>query len=303
MINSLFIGLALLACHDNTCTCIGVSAEENMRMSDAIFTARVLKIETALVVPEYARDSSMVWYHTKGISENRLVTLEKKTTYKGRNLADTIQVITGNGGGDCGYYFQTGVTYLIYGHTTKYSFPDWLHMRPDSGYNVYSRNIVSTGICDRTTASIDDELNVLKKVLIDTVDVWSVKTNGRVLATSNQTTIVNSGRPMQVDISSLKESDSLQLCYWTDSGREFFGWHCILKGASGTVVATRKHAADPEGLWSTKRENYISLPVKMLRELMQKNNSKSIAVEFNFDHEPGYNVYKNKPVCLIRDRK
>lgn len=74
---------------------------------------------------------------------NRLVTFEVARSWKGVTTT-RVEVRTGSGGGDCGYEFVTGVSYVIYAGQTSES--DW-----------------GTSICTRTTpsASAVDDLTYL----------------------------------------------------------------------------------------------------------------------------------------------
>ena len=68
--------------------------------------------------------------------EQRLVRLEILQALKGVS-GNRIEVVTGRGGGDCGYTFRRGDTYLVYAH------------RRDGAKRLY------TGICSRTQALSD----------------------------------------------------------------------------------------------------------------------------------------------------
>jgi hypothetical protein len=61
---------------------------------------------------------------------------------------------------------------------------------------------------------------------IDTIDVWTVRPNGKPIINSNQTSIMFD-HPMIVNLSSFNDTDSLEICYWTDHGSQTQRWHYI----------------------------------------------------------------------------
>jgi len=86
-----------------------------------IFSGRVTKISQIAI----KLDSGDVY-------QERIVTFDVRHRYRGPENDAVTQVVTGFGGGDCGYDFRTGRDYLVY------AFPD-----PPTG-KLY------TGICQRT---------------------------------------------------------------------------------------------------------------------------------------------------------
>ena len=76
--------------------------EEAVGGADAVFRARVLRVETDVVTePGWGRYS------------RQRVTLRVAGVWKGA-LADTAVLFTGAGGGDCGFPFRRGEDYVIY---------------------------------------------------------------------------------------------------------------------------------------------------------------------------------------------
>ena len=65
----------------------------------------------------YKLDSEQVSYLIKKYKSYTLIITDKYKTVTG--TADTIQIITGFGGGDCGYNFEIGKDYIVYGDTWK----------------------------------------------------------------------------------------------------------------------------------------------------------------------------------------
>lgn len=74
--------------------------------ADAIFEATVASIETrSFPIPD-----------GKAMRSERVVSLQDVRAWRG-DVADTI--VTGMGGGDCGYHFQVGVRYVVVGHRNQ----------------------------------------------------------------------------------------------------------------------------------------------------------------------------------------
>ena len=142
----------------SNCSCYIPSVSENATKSDAIFEAKVIKVDTLNVVPE-------IFIRTKGgYTVGHLVTLKLKNTFKG-NLSDTISLMTGNGGGDCGYYFIPKKTYLIYAYTRLYYLVTYIDKHNSLKYRSIERRFLTTTICDRTTDNINTELPQLQEFL------------------------------------------------------------------------------------------------------------------------------------------
>jgi hypothetical protein len=72
----------------------------------------------------------------------KLVTFKVQDSWKGKQ-GDSIIVRTGNGGGDCGYSFVNGKSYLVYGYSSK--------------------GVLWTSICSRTRPldKADDDIKAL----------------------------------------------------------------------------------------------------------------------------------------------
>jgi hypothetical protein len=90
-----------------------------------------------------------------------LVTARLISTYKGKAETQTITILTGLGGGDCGYYFSVNKEYLIYGREGLFNILDNSGLKPV----ISQRKYYTTTICDRTTADINKELPLLKAAM------------------------------------------------------------------------------------------------------------------------------------------
>lgn len=107
----LIIGAALLttgAARVSACSCVGpIVACESAWTTDAIFVGKVLS------VGRVAGTGDPRWLR-------RLVRFDVREAFKGVQLGE-IEVGTGAGGGDCGYDFREGRTYLVYAHRNQAS--------------------------------------------------------------------------------------------------------------------------------------------------------------------------------------
>lgn len=94
---------------------------EARRNAKSVFTGKVLVVESPAEL-----------FYTK-------VTMEIQSAWKGTHTYKLI-ILTGRGGGDCGYRFEVGETYLVYAYQ-------------------YNKSYLGTNICQRT--------NVLHNELVD----------------------------------------------------------------------------------------------------------------------------------------
>lgn len=80
----------------------------------------------------------------------RIAVTEK---YKGRIIADTITIMTGVGNGDCGFPFEIGKQYIIYGSSDNLFQKKYLQMKRGE----IIKGVYWTDICMRTTLYTDEE--------------------------------------------------------------------------------------------------------------------------------------------------
>lgn len=146
---------------DNFCSCFPVTVEENIERSQLIFTGKVLQVDTLHTIPDYfiknksATEDNICCYTTK-----YLVKLKSDRIYKGKMHSDTIYIMTGQGGGDCGYYFKLNSDYLIYARSEEYYMLDF-NAKP----KITQKEFYSTTDCDRTTDLIKKESTLLEAAL------------------------------------------------------------------------------------------------------------------------------------------
>ncbi|MGZ4041197.1 MAG: hypothetical protein ACXVNR_11575 [Bacteroidia bacterium] len=126
------------------CDCPGAaSVSDAVKSSDIVVTAKILSKETIT-----AKDGKFEWNEAK----YTILVLHK---HKGKFKNDTVAVVTGMGGGDCGYHFETGKTYIIYASHNRKNGSDKPKEFPANAYR--------TSICTRTVLYNEKEFQELKK--------------------------------------------------------------------------------------------------------------------------------------------
>jgi len=159
MISSFLI--LLIPAHIRACSCQLIpDVEKAYVQADLIAKAKVMKVKIVLV-PDSARINELIKAGADSQSlRSPLVeeTLQKvhlriKTRYKGKWETDTLTLFTGISGGDCGYRFRKGKTYIVY--ADGYPYPADL-----SGKQLYYR----TNICTRTRRPSPAESGALRQI-------------------------------------------------------------------------------------------------------------------------------------------
>ena len=136
--------------------------------------------------------------------------------------------------------------------------------------------------------------------LADTVDVWTVKINGKAIINSNQTDILYFKHPMKIKLPSFADNDTLQICYWTDSGLERYKWYYIFKNASNLILYKFTNPIDSSShTKSIDRKNYISFCIRDLKQIMKNKSVNKIFVEFEQDNSNLSKEYSHKTICTI----
>jgi hypothetical protein len=135
------------------CSCIGESTVKgSVKSSDLVIVGNILTGERIDVA-----DTS--WSPGKdSLGNDRFVVRSKMKyrvlvtqTFKGKFKGDTITLLTGMGSGDCGYHFNVGSSYIIYGYK-------------DAASNGWRSNTFTTNICTRTRPATDiSEIDAIRK--------------------------------------------------------------------------------------------------------------------------------------------
>ena len=137
------------------CNCIGEeSVKAAFRKYDIIVVGRVMSIDniTMQVKNDLIQDRHQAKLRVFNFHFKK-VTLEVRKIYKGKIKTGIVEIITGQGRGDCGFPFQIGETYLIYSSFENTYF--------EQGEKV--SNYLFTDICSRTTHDFIQETAAIKK--------------------------------------------------------------------------------------------------------------------------------------------
>jgi len=157
------------------CTCIGKdkqTTESELNFSDIAVKGKVIAV------------SGFYYYDTVGssmpgrnfdekkegylIRKYRVFNVVVDKKYKSpKNMSDTIQIVTGYGGGDCGYEFEVGKDYIIYGEQWKENKLSVKHRKRKDKYRIIDTTIANkfyTDICRLTQEATTKELENLKRL-------------------------------------------------------------------------------------------------------------------------------------------
>jgi hypothetical protein len=130
--------LCTVASNADACSCMGAGPPcQAAWAADTVFVGQVVSIEQLPVVRDADRIPSFL---------TRRVTMRLIESFRGVASQTTIDVRTGTGGGDCGFGFEHGRTYLVYASNT--------------------REGLATSICSRTRATEDarEDLDYLRNI-------------------------------------------------------------------------------------------------------------------------------------------
>ena len=86
--------------------------------------------------------------------------IKVERVYKGKTVCDTLDIFTGNGGGDCGYRFEIGEKYIVYGNKVTY----FGFSNNDYDYPK-DKNCMWTNICTRPTNYYQTEIDEIEKII------------------------------------------------------------------------------------------------------------------------------------------
>ncbi len=143
---SLLLFIALATIYAKPCTCdLGITPEMALKDSDMVFRGTVIACDTFFVRADgYARRSGVVYPMVR-------CKLQVDAWLKGQSWQRRITIVTGSGGGDCGYRFARGKAYVVYAMWTK------IYVGGESA----KRRFRYTSICARTTDKVEAEWKAL----------------------------------------------------------------------------------------------------------------------------------------------
>lgn len=128
------------------CTCIGESTvKSELKSHDLVVVGRV-------IAKERVSEEDSTWLLGRdSTGDNRFFVFQKMhyqlvvtEKFKGEYTSDTLTIVTGLGGGDCGYWMIVGQSYVIYGRKRE---------SERGGRNP--TNIYETSICSRNVSAAD----------------------------------------------------------------------------------------------------------------------------------------------------
>jgi hypothetical protein len=153
----------LIFCITNAfaCDCIGdESVKSAIKNSNIVIRGLIISRESIIYVDtlklfeDSTKKEFAVPLFTWKLYKYRVVVTEK---YKGKNLTDTITIMTGVGNGDCGFPFETGKEYIIYGISKNPYQKKYLRMEKAETL----KGTYWTDICTRTTLYNDKERSAI----------------------------------------------------------------------------------------------------------------------------------------------
>ncbi len=127
--------------------------EEHINEVDLIVVGKVVEIKKVNFVNgkevEYIEPVGDTLFHGFDFDHYK-ITIDIYETLKGKFKKGSLKIFTGNGLGDCGYHFEVGASYLIY------------------GFEFYRKKRVhafSTSICTRTSFYNMQEISEIRRYL------------------------------------------------------------------------------------------------------------------------------------------
>jgi hypothetical protein len=168
-----FLSTLLSAPTKVTCTCVPFydSLGNVVRGNyDLIFKGRVEKIDSIFYVPQAflgstsPNDSSAISTRDSGgYAQGITVLLSVNNVFKGNKTTQKIRIMTGIGGGDCGYYFQAGKSYIVYANKQPYILIDSFKGENRDSFKSHDEVLFETDDCKGTTDQIAREEAILRK--------------------------------------------------------------------------------------------------------------------------------------------
>jgi hypothetical protein len=145
---ALALSLALSLPTVKACTCIGQeNVKQARKRADVVVLGKVIRGERLVIT--IADDTLLT-----SVVMRYAIIVER--SFKGRIRGDTMIVYTGSGDGDCGYEFEAGQRYLIYGDRDPH-----YSLKRTASTSLYGKNIIWTDICTRTRPYDESEVKAL----------------------------------------------------------------------------------------------------------------------------------------------
>lgn len=151
-----------------TCTCVPIyDSVGNVvkRNYELIFKGRVEKIDTVFYIPEGLIKSNISTRDSGAYVTGLMVLLKVNNIFKGSKATQKIRIMTGIGGGDCGYYFEAGKTYIVYADKQPYILIDSFKDENKISFKSHDEGLFETDDCTGTTDQVTKEEAALKREL------------------------------------------------------------------------------------------------------------------------------------------
>lgn len=146
------------------CSCIPISVQEGIDKSDISFTAKILNVDTLKVLPEFLLEDAHSIGDTGFYTKGHLVKVKISHVFKGLSSSDTLHLMTGQGGGDCGVHFEINREYIIYADFKKYYVLDFVD-KASGRVKSHYQNYLTTNDCTRTTDRVAEESRSINTAL------------------------------------------------------------------------------------------------------------------------------------------
>lgn len=113
--------------------------------------------------------------------------------------------------------------------------------------------------------------------------------------------MIGAGHPMMIDLAAFADTDTLDICFWTDTGTQMEKWDHILKDPENNLLGRFTNPIDP-GIKDSNHEwhkGYISYRVEYLKNLCREKKIKTIIVQFEFADARYKASYSGINICII----
>jgi hypothetical protein len=175
MIDSQRLAIVLALCCSSissfACKCTGQgTVKAGVDAASVVFTGIVIKVEYETLAETIDPDSlSMARALPHEGSKNYLdipmvlkATIVVTDDFKGVAKRDTVVVYTGIRGATCGFKFEAGKEYTVYGTTENYMYT-FFRLDRQRFKNFTRKGIYWTTICSRTTVAVGQEQGLLNE--------------------------------------------------------------------------------------------------------------------------------------------
>jgi len=177
MIDTRRIAILLALCCSSissfACKCAGQSTvKAGVDAASVVFTGTVIKVEYETLAETIDPDSlsiarSLPHEGTRNYLDMPMVlkaTFVVTDDFKGVAKMDTVVVYTGIRGATCGFKFEAGKDYTVYGTTENYMY-SFFRLDRQRFKNFTRKGIYWTSVCSRTTVAVGQEHSLLNEHL------------------------------------------------------------------------------------------------------------------------------------------